>query len=261
MTVERLTETDLRESVAFYRDRFADADDFTFVFVGDLDPDVMRPLVEQYLGALPATERDETWRDTGVRTPRGVHEETVYSGLAPQSQTVITFTGPFDYENQRERARLRATASILESRLFDLLREELGGTYSVTVSPGSQWRPVAEYQMTIQFSSDPGRVDELVTSIFDSVDAFTTEGPTESETADAREALRRQFETDFQQNGTWLSQLVSDYERGATPGEAVDTFPATIGSLTPEGLREAAVRYFDTENYVRVTLMPQEAEE
>ena len=54
-TVEMLDGTDLAKSIAFYEDRFADAGDFTFVFVGNMDLDVMRPLVETYVGALPTT--------------------------------------------------------------------------------------------------------------------------------------------------------------------------------------------------------------
>jgi zinc protease len=257
MTLERLGETDLYESLAFYQDRFRDAGDFTFVFVGDIDPDEMRPLVETYLGGLPASGREETWRDTGVRTPRGVYEETVSRGLAPQSQTVVAFTGPFDYESQAERTGIRALAMILQSRLQDLVREELGGTYGVGVSPSTRWRPNTEYQMTIQFGSDPERAAELTGIVFDAIEAFRAEGPTPTEVAEAQEALRRQFETDFQENRTWLSQLVSDYQRGVEPASAVPTFPASVDALTPDWIRDAASRYLDQQNYVRVTLVPE----
>ena len=94
VTVETLARTDLGRSLTFYQDRFADASDFTFVFVGNIDLDTMRPLVERYLGGLPATGRVETWRDLGVRPPRGVIDETVHKGIEPQSQTRLIFTGP-----------------------------------------------------------------------------------------------------------------------------------------------------------------------
>lgn len=258
MTLERLDEADLYRSLEFYEDRFADADDFTFVFVGDIDPETLRPLVETYLGALPATPRVEDWRDTGVRTPRGVYGETVHRGLAPQSQTVVTFTGPFDYASQAERTGIRATALIVQNRVQDLIREELGGTYGVGLSPATQWRPEGEFQMTLQFGSDPERAEELTRVVFDAITEFQSSGPTPGELADAQETLRRQFETDFEENRTWLSQLASDYARGVEPGAAVDTFLASIDALTPDFIRDESRRYFDTENYVRVTLMPEE---
>ncbi len=257
VTVATLDQTDLAESFAFYQERFADTDDFTFVFVGNIDFDVMRPLVERYLGALPATDRDETWRDVGVRPPRGVVEETVERGLEPISQTVVTFTGPFDYGDQVARAAIRALAMTLDTRLNSEIREVLGGTYSIGVGPGLSWRPEEAYQFSIGFGSDPERTEELLDAIFEALETIKATGPTESETADAREALLRQFETDFSSNRTWLNQLVADYQRGVPPGSAVDTFGATVNGLTPADVQEMARRVLDTENYFRVTLMPE----
>ena len=50
----------LDKSLAFYKDRFADASDFTFVFVGSFDLATMKPLVERYLASLPALHRNES---------------------------------------------------------------------------------------------------------------------------------------------------------------------------------------------------------
>lgn len=257
MTLETLDQTDLYASLAFYQDRFQDAGDTTFVFVGDIDFAQLQPLVERYLGGLPVTGRSETWRDTGVRPPTGVHEETVHRGLAPRSATVVTFTGPFDYADQAERTGIRAAAMILQSRLSDLMREELGGTYSVAVAPSISWRPVPEFQMTVQFGSDPQRADELMATLLEAIDKLGETGPSDSELADTKEALRRQFETDFQENRTWLGQLVSDYERGETPGGSVATFLDSVDRLTAEWIRDSVSRYFDKNNYVHVTLMPE----
>ena len=137
------------------------------------------------------------------------------------------------------------------------MREELGGTYSIGVGPSLTWRPEETYRMTISFGSDPERADELVERIFEGLESFKELGPTEEQVADAREALFRQFETDFQENRTWLSQLVNDYQRGAAPGASVETFESSVDALTVGLIQEAARQYFDMENYVRVTLMPE----
>jgi len=257
MTVERLDEVDLRESMEFYEDRFADASDFTFVFVGALDAGVMRPLVEQYLGALPSIMRTESWRDVGVRAPEGVLEEAVKRGLEPQSQTVITFNGPFEYGNQSERSAIRALGLAVESQLMEEVREELGGTYGIFVGPSYAWRPEETYQLTVSFGSDPERAEELAAVVLEGIERFKKSGPTEEQASAARETLLRQFETDFQENGTWLGQLVSDLQRGEEPGAAVETFVSSVEGLAVTEIRDAARRYFDMENYVRVTLLPE----
>ena len=111
--------------------------------------------------------------------------------------------------------------------------------------------------MTIQFGSDPNRADELLETVFDGIRRLQEDGPTDVEMADAQEALRRQFETDFQENRTWLSQLVSDYQRGEVPGASVGTYLDSIDGLTADFIQAAAGRYFDSDNFVRVTLLPE----
>jgi zinc protease len=93
MTAENVAEMSLDKSCAFYKDRFADAGDFTFLFLGNLDRAVMRPLVERYIGSLPALERKETWRNLGVNPPPGVVQKEVRKEWS-RSQTAIVFTGP-----------------------------------------------------------------------------------------------------------------------------------------------------------------------
>ncbi|PYS68978.1 MAG: peptidase M16, partial [Acidobacteria bacterium] len=53
-TPEMIDSWNLDKSMAFYKDRFADASDFTFVFVGSFDLPTIKPLVEKYLGSLPS---------------------------------------------------------------------------------------------------------------------------------------------------------------------------------------------------------------
>jgi zinc protease len=108
-TPATVEEWNLDKSQAFYKDRFADASDFTFVFIGSFDLATMKPLVERYLGALPSIHRKESWKDVGVRTPAGIVEKQVEKGLEPKSEAAIVFSGPFEYD-QTHRVAIRAMA-------------------------------------------------------------------------------------------------------------------------------------------------------
>src|SRR5439155_11607523 len=112
---------DLAKSLAFYKARFADAGNFTFVFVGSFTPSTIRPLVETYLASLPATHAHETWRDLGIMPTPGIVEKTVEKGIAPKSEVAIVFSGPFEYDDSHALA-LRTMTRVLESRLFDTIR-------------------------------------------------------------------------------------------------------------------------------------------
>ena len=270
VTVETLDHTDLDASLAFYQDRFADASDFTFIFVGNIDLPTMRPLVERYLGGLPSTNRVETWRDLGTRPPRGVIEETVRKGLEPQSQTRLFFTGSLDYGDRSQRLGITAMTGVLRTRLREVLREELGGTYSVTVGSTFSWRPEGQYRLSITFGSDPERADELLEAVYGEIERLKGSPPTEDEVNDVREAQRRTWETDQESNSWWLNVLdgryryLLDQSDGRYPSgdvllETLPTYGAALEALTPAGIQELAFRYFDLDNRVRVTLLPEES--
>ena len=255
MTPELVDEMDLDRSLAFYQDRFADAGDFTFVFVGTFEPAAIRPLVEQYLASLPATGRQETWRDVGLRAPQGeVIQRRLEQGLEPRSQTQMTFTGPFEYTQER-RTAIRAMGLVLQSRLLNVLREDLGGTYSVNVGVSYSRIPTPDYRVAIAFGSSPDRTEALQARLLEEIDAFKTTGPTDAETRDAREAMLRDFETGIMQNRYLLTQIAGRYESG----ESVEDFFSiddTYRAISAGDIREAARRYLDTDSYVLVTLMP-----
>ncbi len=246
---------DLDVAVEFYQDRFADASDFTFTFVGTFDIEGIRPLVEMYLGGLPGGGREEMWVDHGVDPPAGVIEKIVRKGLEPQSQTSIVFAGDAEYTREGESA-IRAMASILQIRLRELLREDLGGTYGVGVSGSLRYRPDEEYRVSIRFGSDPARADELSAVAFEEIERLREHGPDEETVAKVRETQRRTKETDLQQNSYWLRELSSRDERGLDLSE-IPSYEEIEG-WTAEQVQEAAAMYLRTDQYVKVVLLPEE---
>jgi zinc protease len=246
---------DLQKSMAFYKDRFADASDFTFVFVGSFDLATMKPLVERYLASLPSLRRKEAGRDIGIRPPTGVVEKTVTKGREPRSQVGIVFTGPFTNTRQ-ERLVVRTLADTLEGSLQRVLREDLGGTYGVSVEPDYTKQPTEDYRLTISFACDPARTNDLVKALFSVIGDFKTTGPSEGQLADVRAALLRDLETDSPQNGFVLRQLAYAYEYGEEIPDLAKT-RASYDLLTSTVIRDAARTYLDTNRYVKVVLMPE----
>ena len=246
---------DLAKSLAFYKDRFADASGFTFVFVGSFDLPTMKPLVERYLGGLPSTHRPETWRDVGARLATGVIEKKVEKGIEPKSAAAIVFSGPFEY-TQTQRVAIRAMADMLQARLLQAIREQLGGTYSITAIQNVQKIPRPEYVVTVQFGCDPQRTDNLVTRVFQEIERFKTAGPTEQETRDEREALLRAFETNSKLNSYLVGQILLKYQYGEDVAGVWDV-PTFYKKLDAPMIQQAAKTYLDMNNWVKVTLFPE----
>jgi zinc protease len=254
-TIESVDNWNLDKSFAFYKDRFADASDFTFFFVGSFEPAMLKPFVERYLGSLPSLRRKETWKDIGVTTPAGIVEKRVEKGIEPKSQTAIVFSGPFEFDQTR-RVEIRAMSEILGTRLLETIREELGGTYSIGANFGYQKFPQPDYSITIQFGSDPQRVDELVKRVLQEIEKFKTEGPTEKQLNDEKEALIREFEINSKQNGYLLNQIALRYLHDDDPA-GIWNVPDFYRKLDAAAIQRAAKLYLNTNRYVKVTLLPE----
>jgi zinc protease len=257
-TPDRLDELELTRALALYRDRFGDAGDFTFTFVGNVDPDRLKPLVARWLGALPASGRDDAWRDLGMRRPDGVVRREVRRGIEPVSRTMIVFHGPISW-TRAERFALDAAREVLNFRLREALRESLGGTYGVGVSAGAQKIPEPAYSFTIQFSADPARIDSLTTVVFEEIAKLATTGATADEVARITETRLREREVAMRENGFWLSLIESTTREGESLAAAMAEQERLIRSLTPELVRDAARRYLDPTRYLHVTLYPETA--
>jgi len=256
-TAATVDQWDLAKSLAFYKARFADADNFTFVFVGSFTPETLKPLVETYLASLPATHAGETWRDLGISPPSGVVEKTIEKGIAPKSQVAIVFSGPFVYDDTHKLA-LRAMTMVLESRLFDSIRQELGGTYSIDAAPSMQKIPRPEYSVRIEWTSDPARTATLVQRVFEEIDFVRNIQYSSGQVGRIREALLREFERNSQDNRYLLNQIARKYEEGeASDVAAAINLPDRIAKLTGEQIEQAAKTYLNAQNYVKVTLVPE----
>src|SRR5262249_21150419 len=240
----------------FYKARFADASNFTFAFVGSFALETMRPLVETYVASLPVTHARETWRDSGVTPPAGVVQTTVRKGIAPKSEVAIVFSGPFEFTPQ-SRLALQTATLVLQGRLSDAIREQLGATYAISADSQTSRYPRPEYQVSIQWTCDPAQVESLVTRVFQEVAAVRDTPLTDDQMTRIRGYLQRELDRSSQDNAYLLNQIVRRYETGEPlDRDVVSAQAAEIAALTGDAVTRAAVKYLDPSRYVRVTLIP-----
>ena len=255
-TSASVAEWNLDTSLAFYKARFADASNFTFVFVGSFTLEAMRPLVETYIASLPATRAHETWRDQGVRPPAGIVQTTVRKGIAPKSEVAIVFSGPFEFTPQG-RLALQTATLLLQGRLSDAIREQLGATYAISAESETSRYPRPEYRITIQWTCDPAQVESLVPRVLQEVATVRDTPLTDDQMTRIRSYLQRELDRSSQDNAYLLDQILRRYETGESLlRDVVSEQAAEIKALTSGAVTRAAARYLDLARYVRVTLMP-----
>lgn len=255
LTATMLEEINPQRALSFYRDRFANAGDFTFVFVGSVNLDSLKPLVEKYLASLPGTGRVETWKDVGGTPPSGVVEKIVRKGSEPQAQTVIIFHGPFEY-NPETRLNMLALTTLAQMWLTDALREEMGGTYSPSLGGGGAKIPHPEYSITVQYSSSPDNVDKLSARTFRVIDSLKTYAPNDADMQKVKEQIIRAHETGIKTNAFWASNIAGRDQSGESIAGLMVDYEALVKALTAKEIQEAAQKYFNTKQYVKVVLLP-----
>lgn len=254
LTTEMLRSIDPDTSLAIYRDRFADASDFTFVFVGSFDPAPLEPLVLRYLGGLAATHRKETWKNLGVERPTGIVKKVIRADREPQSSIRLVFNGAFSW-NPRNVFEITAMARLLQQRLEDTLRGVFGEVYSVATNTSTTRFPDGYYTLDIGFAADPRKADQLIASVFDEVGKLRDAGPSEIELAALRAELERKRAEELRSNDYWLATLQSYYFTGEDPAQIVNS-AEWPGRLSKQDVRRAARMYLDPERYVQIQLLP-----
>ena len=260
MKAELLDEADADRIELIYLERFEDPGSFSFYFVGNIDPETARPLVEKYLGSLPRIKKDESWADNGVRPPKGtIAKEVVRKMEVPKATVFINFSGEYDYDNELDRLRLATLCDILDVRYTESIREEQGGTYGVAVSDGQVHYPYENYQVMIRFDCDPDNVEKLKGIVYEEIDKLKRSGPLTKDLNGVKENLLKTYHENVEKNAYWLNMLKRfDYD-------AVDTdyhfnYDDYVDNLTVDGLKDAANRFF-TDSVVEVVLMPANIED
>jgi zinc protease len=256
LTLDRIAKLDRGEIVRFYRQRFANAADFTLVMVGAFKVEDAIPLLAKYVGSLPSKgAATAKFHDMEIHFPTTIERARVEKGREPRSQTVVSFAADPPLE-ENEQSRVDAATEVLEIALRDILREELGETYSVSVGLVQPLPQRGAGRISISFGSAPDKADSMVQRILQEVQRLQKEGPSADLVNRAKEAAHREHETARKQNGFWLSRLQSAKLLGRDP-KLILTREERINSITQENIHGMFKKYFPMDRYTVVTLVPE----
>ncbi|MBN2367014.1 MAG: insulinase family protein [Calditrichaeota bacterium] len=254
-TVQTVEKMNMYQSLDIYKERFADAGDFTFIFVGNFRPEIIKPFVEKYLGGLPSLPRQEGWRDVTYDFPEGIIRKTVNKGVEPKSLTSIILLGEFSWSLENK-FLADALMDVIRIKFRERVREDLGGTYGVRVNGDFSQYPRERYQINISFGADPDKIMDLSQEIFTIMDSLKKEGIEESYIRKVREIWLREHQTSLKENDFWLDALETRYFSKMDP-RSILKIEKMIRDLKIEDVQKAALKYLDLNHYVQVTLFPE----
>jgi len=256
---EQMTQLNLDRMVAIFRDRFADAGDFTYIMVGNFGIDEVIPMLDKYIGGLPSKGRKETWRDLTPDFPSGKVIVNVPKNSEQQSQVAMVWKGDLKWKPEI-RQSYTILNDILEIKLRESMREDQSGVYGVNFEGTVSKLPRPQYTIYSQFGCKPENIEKLTQTILGEMSKIKAEGPLAADLDKVKETLIRERETQVKENGFWLSYLQNHYVSGNTM-LSLEEFRSFVNSITAKMVKDVANRYYDTDNYVEVSLTPKEAAE
>lgn len=247
---------DLDKMLEIYKERFANAGDFTFFFVGNFSLETIKPMLSKYLGSLPGNSEHEDFKDLGIRPPEGITKKSFYKGAAPKSSVRLYFTGDLDEYTPKIQHHLASLSQILTIRLIESLREEKGGIYSGNVRSKVSKYPYAFYRIGVSFPCAPENVDNLIASFLKLTDEMRKNGPLQKDLDKVKEGQIRELELELKRNQYWLNHLhVSDFLHLGF--ENPEEGKKQINNMSVKDIQNVANKYLQKNNYIQLVLYPE----
>lgn len=249
---DMIDQMDYDKILSMYQDRFKDASDFTFIFVGNVDVETMKPLIAEYLGALPAINRKETFKDNNVNMRQGVYKnEFIRKQETPKASNLVVINGTCKYD-LKNNVLMDMTSQILDLIYTAKVREDEGGTYGVYTFGQLAKYPTEKAILQIIFETAPAKREKLMKIIFAELDNLAKEGPSETDLNKVKEFMLKKHAEDLKENSYWMESIDEYWYSGMNP---IKGYEDVVNSITTNDIRKFADDLFKQKNEIEVSMI------
>ena len=255
MTEEKLKQIDFDRVFEIHKERFSDPSGFTFTFVGNFKTETIKSFIEQYIGGIPAMNKKETFKDLGIKPPKGTVNKLVKKGVEPKSSVSISLTGAFEY-NRKNRNDLRILMNLVSIKLREQMREEKGGVYGVGAYPITNHYPNQNYEINFRWGCAPENVDMLISTMWETIEKIKANGCDDKDLTKIKETAIREREVSLKDNRFWTGAISANVMDGENLLDIL-TYNEYINSFKSEDLKKLANKYLTKENIAKFVLMPE----
>lgn len=255
ITKAMIESLDLDKAFRIYQERFADAGDFTFVFVGSIEMENFKTFLTQYLASLPTKGISENFENVFNDTPKQAIKKDFYKGKEDKSSVVLEMNGDLIY-NRKNIYILNSLMKVLNYRLIDKLREEKSEVYSPNGHENIQQYPKPEYGVVIRFGCKPSKAKSLIKMVKTIVQELQTKLPTDEDMQKVKEANKRQYENNLKENKYWLQHILGSYYNNLDVKDVLH-YPDLMKNLTKQDIKLAANQYLKLGSLKEFVLYPE----
>lgn len=255
LTIEQLDKINGKKLFELYKQRFANPADFTFIFIGSIDINATKKLLENYIASLPTNKTMEKWVDNKVRPTKKNINWSFYKGIDHKSVVLLQQYGDFVF-NPDNRLAMRALNEYLNNRLREVVREDKSGTYGAYAGINGSKYPYENYSLTIYWGCQPERVDELTDAVIDVLKELKTKDADDKNIQKVKEIFQRDWEMRKVENRYWAGVIKNSiiYNEDAS---YILEYNKMIEKVDAKMIRDAANKYFDENKLLKFKLFPE----
>ena len=205
MKAEDYDKVDYAKALKLYADRFKDANNFVFTFVGNIDPETFEPLVEQYIGALKTKKNDETWTaNVPAITDKDVNCHYTKAMENPKVTCYMVYNGDMQF-NRKNQLVMQALSDVMNIVYTEKIREDEGGTYGVGVNGNLSNRPKESFMFLIGFNTNKEMYEKLIGIAKAELQNVANQGPRPEDLKKVKEFLIKKHAEDLENNRYWMN--------------------------------------------------------
>ena len=235
--------------IEIYKERFADANDFTFYFVGDIDIETLKPLLEQYIATLPVLKSKEKFKTIEQKLAKGTITNVFEKEQqTPAANVLFMYHAPLSNDLKNVLC-VDMLKQIMTMVYTETVREDEGGAYGIPVSAAVSDYPEKIGLVSIQLPTSPDKRQHMTEIIYKGVDNMVANGPKAEDLQKVKEYMLRSHAEKLKTNGYWMNQLINNVKEGK---DNVAIYEQTVNSITTADVQKMAQRIFQSGNRIEV---------
>ena len=256
LKAEIIDQIDYNRVMEMYKNRFQEAGDFTFLFVGNINLEEAKPLIETYLGGLPTINRKENYQDLNLEKRKGNYKKVFEKELGtPKATVIFNIYGNCKY-NLKNSLLMSMLSQTMDMVYTETIREKEGASYGVAVNGQLSNLPKEEAIFQIYFDTDPAKREKMEQIVMTELQKVAKEGPRPEHLAKVKEYLLKKHVENGKENGYWLNQLDGYYRDNIDMNSDFETL---VNKLTAKDVKKFIKSLLNQGNIIEVTMTAKEA--
>ena len=259
-TEEQVRSLDLEKMYTIYRERFNDASAQTFFFVGNISDDDIK-LIAKYLNNLPVNgkQKNEKFINRNPEFAKGIQHAEAVKGIEKQGMLIVT--GQMNVNanelDPQTRIALQEFGDALGITTLEIIREKNGDAYSPSASVSYELMPEGQVSWMFYIGCDPEKAQKIEKDCIKIMKQYMKKGCDKKTLSKVQEQMIVNRGKARQNNGFWMGQIQGSYMYNESR-DYVEQYNEMVKNVTPKDIKALAKKYVNLDNYIVVTLRPED---